>query len=70
MYNLFTIDRLEILSELFTDMAAGWFGTILIYPGIWINRPFTENILVLLLNFLCGIFSLVIAFRLRKESKK
>ena len=32
--SLFTPTRLNILSQLFTNLAAGWFGVVLIIPGV------------------------------------
>ena len=59
---------LIVLSELFVNLAAGWFGAVFIVPNFsGLKLPF--NLFVLTMDILLGIFSLVVAFKLRKLSK-
>ena len=69
MHRLFTVYRLEVLSELFTNLAAGWFGTIFIYPGVIGDKPVSEVLALLTVNIVSGTLSLILAFRLKEESK-
>lgn len=61
-------NRLAVLSDLFTNFAAGWFATIVIFPGIWREFTFDQILLFLPLHFLYGILSLGIAFHLKDKS--
>jgi len=59
----------EIFSDLLVNLAAGWFGAVIIVPNFsGINPPF--NLLILTGNVLAGILSLVAAFKLRRLSKE
>ena len=59
----------SVVSDLFVNLSAGWFGAVLIVPNFFgLNPPF--NSLVLTGDILAGIFSLLIAFKLKKRSKK
>lgn len=66
MLRIFTTKRLNILSQLFTNLAAGWFGVVLIAPGITKLDKF-DDILWLTKNLLFGILSLVVAIRLAEK---
>jgi len=58
-----------IFSDLFINLAAGWFGAVIIVPNFsGINPPF--NFLILTGDVLAGILSLVAAFKLRRLSKE
>lgn len=56
---------LSVLSELLVNLAAGWFGAAVIVPQSFEN--FSQvSLIVLLVNVGFGMFSLVIAYKLRK----
>lgn len=59
--------RLEILSDLFTNLSAGWFGTIVIFPNLFHFSNVVELILSLTLNFSLGILSLLLAFYFKER---
>ena len=61
-------EQLEVLSDLFTNLSAGWFGTILIFPGIFRSDDPITMLRILLVNIAFGILSLQIAFRLKEQS--
>lgn len=69
MNRLFTSNRLAVLSELFTNLAAGWYGTIFIYPGFVGSKHFSEVLPLLTVNIVSGTLSLLLAFRLKEESQ-
>lgn len=54
----------NILSDLFVNLAAGWFGTVFIIP-IASERPIKERFFILTVHFGLGIFCLLIAFEIR-----
>ena len=58
--SLFTPTRLNILSQLFTNLAAGWFGVVLIIPGVT-KLETLDDFLWLTKNILLGILSLLVA---------
>ena len=57
---------LEILSELFVNLAAGWLIFVFIEPQL---GP-VKNPLLLTLRFILGILTLIIAKYFRDRSKK
>jgi len=63
-----TLVWFEILSDLFVNLAAGWFGLVLIETQL---SPVTDISSVFFLTFktLLGILSLILAKRLKEESK-
>jgi len=54
------------LSQLFINLAAGWFGVVFIIPGITQLNSFAD-FLWLTRNILFGILSLLIAIIITKE---
>lgn len=61
-------DLFTVLADLFVNLAAGWFGAVLIVP--FVPTILRERIAVtLLINLGFGMVSLLIAFRLRRLSK-
>lgn len=56
---------LNIFSQLFTNLAAGWFGVVFIIPGITGLESLTD-ILWLIKNFLLGILALWISIIIHK----
>ena len=69
MRGLFTPTRLNILSQLFANLAAGWFGVVLIIPGITKLETFSD-FLWLTKNVLLGILSLLVAMILSQKGEK
>ena len=59
--------RLGIIAELFTNLSAGWFGAIVIFPNLFNYRNNIELILSLTLNFSLGILSLLLAFYFKER---
>lgn len=62
-------DFLTIVSDLFINLSAGWFGAIIILPNLF-NLKSILNLAVLLTNLLFGIISILIAFKLKIVAKK
>ena len=59
----------QIISELFVNLAAGWFGAVFI--EIQISKiQSSADILLLIFKFNIGILSLFIAKFLREKSKR
>ncbi|OGM31030.1 hypothetical protein A2630_03105 [Candidatus Woesebacteria bacterium RIFCSPHIGHO2_01_FULL_44_10] len=57
-----------ILSELFVNLSAGWFGAAIIVPIFFeAQKP---NLFILTGDIFAGILSLIIAFLLRKLSRE
>jgi len=67
--NLFSPSRLDVLSQMFTNLAAGWLGVVLIIPGVTKLETF-EDFLWLTKNLLFSILSLLIAMILSEKEKK
>ena len=60
---------LEILSELFVDLAAAWFAVAFIEPQFGIINTFSD-ILWLILKVFAGIISLFVAKHLREKARR
>jgi len=58
---------LSVLSDLFVNLAAGWFAIVFIEPQI--SGISSETMLPLILRLIAGIVSLAIAKRFRQEAK-
>lgn len=56
-----TPQKIEILSDLFTNFSAGFFGTLLILPGFIGIRTTTDIFVLLFINIPCGILALLIS---------
>lgn len=71
MRKFFTSVQLDVLSDVFSGLTSGWFGTVVILPGIWqsVNLSLTQIFILLSIQLVFGIVSLVIAVYLREESK-
>jgi len=55
---------LSVLSDLFINLAAGWFGAVLIVPN-FIKTKSSKNIAVLTADLIFGILCLVIGYFFR-----
>jgi hypothetical protein len=71
MRKIFTSVQLDVLSDVFSGLASGWFGTVLILPGIWQSVKLTPNQILILLSaqIICGILSVIISMYLRERAK-
>lgn len=69
MKKLFTPDILNIFSQLFINLAAGWFGVVLIIPGIT-KLDSLDDILWLLRNLLFGILAVWVSIILNRKGKQ
>jgi len=59
----------EIISELFVNLAAGWFGLVLFVPQF--SRITTsQDFLLLIFKFLLGIISLFAAKFFREKTRR
>lgn len=54
-----------VISEIFTNLAAGYFGTIIIYPGLSLGKNLSDSLLPLILNLFAGIVMMSIAIKLK-----
>ncbi|KKS73528.1 hypothetical protein A2781_00475 [Candidatus Gottesmanbacteria bacterium RIFCSPHIGHO2_01_FULL_42_27] len=61
--------RLEIFADLFTNLAAGWFGAIVIFPNLFHFNNISELVLSLTLNFSLGLLSLLLAFYFKDKKE-
>lgn len=69
MERFFTKSWLRVLSGLFTNLSAGWFGLIIITPNFWpLNKA--ENVWVLIYEVVFAIVFLVGAVKLDERSRK
>jgi len=57
------------VSDIFTNLSAGWFGAAFIVP-LASDKPPTFNLLVLFLDVFFGIVFFIAAYRLRKSAAK
>ncbi|MEK7090937.1 MAG: hypothetical protein AAB887_00335 [Patescibacteria group bacterium] len=62
-------DLYGVLSDLFVNLAAGWFGAVFIVPN-FSQLGLPANWLVLTIDIVLGILSLVLALRLKKNAKR
>jgi len=57
---------LNIFADIFTNLAAGWFGAAILAPGFTsLNEP--RAIITLFLNLLSGILAIAIAYNLQSK---
>ena len=66
MRKLFTRKRLDVFSDLFINLAAGWFGVVFIVPGITQFRTF-DDYFWLTKNVGFGMVSLYISIILKEK---
>ena len=59
-------DFLSTLSDFFVNLSAGWFGAILILPGIWKSYDAQTNIVIFLTNLFYGTISLYFSYYLKR----
>jgi len=58
---------LSVLSDLFVNLAAGWFVVVFIEPQV--SGVTSQTVPPLILRLIAGILSLTIAKRFREEAK-
>lgn len=63
---LFSESRLSVLSGLFTNLAAGWIGAIIIFPN-FSDLSFFFNKFILLSDLVAAIICLLVAFWLEER---
>lgn len=69
MKEFFTPIRFSILSQLFVNLSAGWFGVVLIIPGV-ARLDRLGDIAWLTKNVLLGILALVVSLKLAEKGQK
>ncbi len=57
-----------LLSELFVNLSAGWFGAAFVVPAIT-EQPLSWDLSVLTIDVCLGMLFLVFAFQFRKAGK-
>lgn len=60
---------LEITSSMFVNLTSGWFGVVLIVPGVFSVSSVGEYFKLLTINVPFGIVGLIIAMYLLERSK-
>ena len=58
--------RLATIGELFTNLAAGFFGSLIVFPGLFGIHSVTDIAALLFINLPSGILCLLISFRLKE----
>jgi len=58
-----------VLSDLFVNLSAGWFGAAFIIP-VFSDKPISVNLGILTTDIVLGIVFLILAFRLKKFGGK
>jgi hypothetical protein len=66
---ILTKSRIGVLSDLLINLSAGWFGLILIVPGLGGVKSLQDAIFLLTTNLFWGIIALVLAMKLKEDSK-
>ena len=62
-------DWLEAIADLLINLAAGWFGTVLIVPN-FSGVEYPDNLKILTTDIVLGIVSLIIAVKLKRTAKR
>jgi hypothetical protein len=58
------------LSDLFINLSAGWFGAILILPGIWTSNDLQGNLIRFFVNAVYGITCFYLSFYLKERTNE
>lgn len=58
----------QILSELFVNLSAGWYGAAVIIPATS-DKPAATDLGILTVNVIFGTVFLIIAYKLRRIAK-
>lgn len=62
---LFTPKSVGVYAELFINLSAGFFGTLIIFPGVIGIKSFYDILGLLFINLSSGILCLLIALKLK-----
>lgn len=68
MPRLFTSKSIAVYAEVFTNLAAGFFGSFVIFPGIFGIKTPLDFLGLLIVNLPSGILCLLIALRLKEQT--
>jgi len=60
---------LEVIASIFVNITSGWFGVLLIFPGLSSGITLDKYLKSLTLNLLFGILGLVFSLILTERSK-
>jgi len=60
----------KILAEVSINLSSGWFGILLVSPGLFSISSIEEYLRLLTINLPFGIFGLAVAYLLLEWSKK
>lgn len=60
---------LEVLASMFINLTSGWFGVVLITPGLFGASSLNEYLRLLIVNLPFGIVGLIISIILSERSK-
>lgn len=60
------IYQIDILADIFSNLAAGFIASLVIFPGIFGVKSIEDFLALLLFNFPSGILCLYTAFKLKK----
>jgi len=59
---------ISTFSDLLTNLSAGWFGAVLIRPGIWTSSDLVSNVIKLLNSILYGTVCFYLSYYLKTKS--
>lgn len=62
-----TTNQIEVISDLFTNLSAGFFGSLFLFPGVLRFQTMADFYSLLLFNLPLAIFSLIVAIELKKQ---
>lgn len=60
---------LEVIASIFINLTSGWFGVILVVPGLFGVSSLNEYLKILIINLPFGIVGLIISIILLERSK-
>ena len=60
--------KIEVLSDVFANLSAGYFGVVLFSPGVFGIASFMDFVKLLTLNGFLGILSLALAMWLKEQA--
>lgn len=64
MVTAFTIGQLKVIAGVLTNLAAGWFGSVLIFPSLFEIKIPSTFVFVLTYSLGFGILSMLAAARI------
>lgn len=60
---------LEVIASIFVNITSGWFGVLLIFPGLSSGITLDKYIRSLTSNLIFGIFGLIFSLIITEKSK-